>query len=143
MLQNSGEWLWAALLAALGIVARLGHTWAQSKEGALPPLSRRDVIGALIAAPALGIIAYGLGSWLGLSGAAVGAACGFAGLLGPAANDRPPDRQHSRPLARRDRGGRDRLRPRLRPWRRAVPSAVLVLNMNPRRAVSRQTWSKP
>lgn len=85
MLQNSGEWLWAMLLAALGIVARLGHTWAQSQEGALPPLNRRDVIGALIAAPALGIIAYGLGSWLGLSGAAVGAACGFAGLLGPAA----------------------------------------------------------
>ena len=85
MLHNAGEWLWAMLLAALGIVARLGHTWAQTKEGALPPLNRRDVIGALIAAPALGIIAYGVGSWLNLSGAAVGAACGFAGLLGPAA----------------------------------------------------------
>ena len=85
MLQNVSDWLWAAFLAALGIAARLGHTWAQNKEGALPPLSRRDVIGALIAAPALGIIAYGLGSWLNLSGAAVGATCGFAGLLGPAA----------------------------------------------------------
>ena len=79
------DWAWAMLLAALGIVARLGHTWAKSKDGAVPPLGARDIIAALIAAPALGIIAYGLGSWLNLCGAAVGAACGFAGLLGPAA----------------------------------------------------------
>jgi hypothetical protein len=80
------DWLWAVGLASLGIVARLGHAWAQSKQDAdAKQVTARDMIGALIAAPTLGIIGMGIGQWLKLPDASIGAMIGFMGLLGPAA----------------------------------------------------------
>ena len=79
------EWIWAVILAALGVAARLGHAWTQGKSGVAPAVTGRDVVTSLIAAPVLGIVAYGIGDFFHLGGPAIGAACGFAGLLGPAA----------------------------------------------------------
>lgn len=80
------DWLWACAVASLGIVTRLGHTWAQSKQDPnARQVTTRDVVGALIAAPTLGVIGMGIGQWLKLPDASIGAMVGFMGLLGPAA----------------------------------------------------------
>ena len=56
------------------------------KEGRLPRnLSFGEVIAALITAPALGIIAYGIGGYFQMPGTVIAAMAGFAGLAGPGA----------------------------------------------------------
>jgi len=79
------DWLLPMLIASLGIAARLSHTWAVGRNAVPPqPLTRGDIIASLIGAPAVGIIAYGVGSWFSLNPATQAALCGFSGLFGTA-----------------------------------------------------------
>lgn len=85
------DWLIVVSSAALGVAARLSHSWSQAaekaeKEGRLPRnLSFGEVIAALITAPALGIIADGIGSYFQMPDTVIAAMAGFAGLAGPGA----------------------------------------------------------
>jgi hypothetical protein len=80
------DWLWAVVLASFGVLARLGHMWSVNATVAgSRPVTVRDCIAALVAAPLLGVLGMGVSEWLQLPSISTGAMIGFLGLLGPGA----------------------------------------------------------
>ncbi len=86
-------WSTVAIIGAAvtGVAARLSHTFLKRREDALkagtnvPNLSLGEIIAALIAAPALGLIAGAFGRWQGWNVDICMGLAGSAGLVGPAA----------------------------------------------------------
>lgn len=88
-----GVWDWLIVFAAaiLGVAARLGHMFAtryERAEAAGTPskgISLGEGVAAMVAAPALGIIALGVGRYFHMADETIAAMAGFAGLAGPSA----------------------------------------------------------
>ena len=91
-MKDGGFWDWVLIIlaAVAGVAARMGHTWSKRAEGAAATgtvsrgISLAETISAVVAAPALGLIAGGLGDYLSMSEGTIYAMAGFAGLGGPA-----------------------------------------------------------
>ena len=91
-MKGGGFWDWVLIIlaAVAGVAARMGHTWSKRAEEAaatgtvLRGISLAETISAVVAAPALGLIAGGLGDYLSMSNGTIYAMAGFAGLGGPA-----------------------------------------------------------
>ena len=87
---NFWDWVLIILAAVAGVAARMGHTWSKRAEEAAATgtvsrgISLAETISAVVTAPALGLIAGGLGDYLGMSNGTIYAMAGFAGLGGPA-----------------------------------------------------------
>lgn len=84
-----GEWLFIMASAFAGVGARLSVTFSKRKEaadasGTAPqPLTRGEMIAAIVSAPAMGIIGGGLGEAFGFGFGPSAGMAGFFGLAGP------------------------------------------------------------
>ena len=91
-MKDGGFWDWVLIIlaAVAGVAARMGHTWSKRAEEAAATgtvsrgISLAETISAVVVAPALGLIAGGLGDYLSMSKSTIYAMAGFAGLGGPA-----------------------------------------------------------
>lgn len=90
---NSGHF-WDTLFvigaAIVGVAARLGHTFSTRKHAAdeagapARQISMGETIAAAVTAPAMGLIALGVGRQWNMSIETIVGMAGFAGLAGPA-----------------------------------------------------------
>jgi hypothetical protein len=80
------DWLIACGAATIGVGMRLSHIWTANQS--IPnarPLTVRDVVVAMVAAPGLALIGFGLGRYLKLPDESTIAIVGFISFLGPGA----------------------------------------------------------
>lgn len=77
---NTKEQLWLGFCAFLGVAARSARWTAQDGK-----ILWRKAIFELLTAPAMGVMAAGIGTWQGVDQTVIGAIAALLGLLGPAA----------------------------------------------------------
>ena len=91
-MKDGGFWDWVLIIlaAVAGVAARMGHMWSRRAaeavaKGEVPRgITLAETMAAIVTAPALGLIAGGLGDYLAMSPSTIYAMAGFAGLGGPA-----------------------------------------------------------